>query len=292
MNSLLITTDRHSHHNEEAIEEEEIVLPAKNIYLACENIPEGYDAIRIALDGRIKADLSWDRQRALAEKYIEQGLRIFWEIDLGLFDKLDQPLSSKPQFLSLTLSLEHFRDTLWKSFRQHTVGVCLYRGSLDFNNVFCCDACSEYLDLLSQCLPDTIPLHLMFDVATIVDNYRCAQLLSKGRYLRFTIAVKGLSTGQLLGGDLEWTEGHLRSRSIDRPTLGMCLPETPCSDNFRKSMEKLCLQGTPFRVIPSSFLTAEWDGLDELIVDRQSVDTLLQRKLEGFRAAGGNIVYA
>jgi hypothetical protein len=47
--------------------------------------------------------------------------------------------------------------------------------------------------------------------------------------------------------------------------------------------------GKPYRVVAEEYLTAEWDGLDELLVIASSMNPLLQRKLQGFSAAGGTV---
>lgn len=98
-----------------------------------EEVPVGFDAVRILLDGTVKGDLGWQREREAAAAYVHQGLRILWEINLGLFDHLKYPISNQTQFLSLSLSLEHFRDTLWQQFRRETFGLCLYRGAADMS---------------------------------------------------------------------------------------------------------------------------------------------------------------
>lgn len=101
-----------------------------------QDVPQHFNAVKIQLDGRMQADLSWKEAWNAAEKYIKQGLRIYWEIDLGLFDRLKLPLGDHTQFLALCLSLEHFRDTLWKDFQAQTVGLVLYRGSCDFRKSY------------------------------------------------------------------------------------------------------------------------------------------------------------
>lgn len=100
---------------------------------ARDQVPDGFNAVCIQLNGRLDADLNWKPARLKAVKHMAQGHRLLWEIDLGLFDRLPHPLSNQEQYLSLRLALEHFRDTLWKEFKQHTIGLCLYRGSLDFS---------------------------------------------------------------------------------------------------------------------------------------------------------------
>lgn len=97
---------------------------------------EGYNAVTITLEGGARSDLSWKAQLAQAQEYTKQGYALFWDINLGLFDQLRLPLDHQAQFLSLTLTLEHFRDTLWQEWREHTLGVSIYRGSLDFSRGF------------------------------------------------------------------------------------------------------------------------------------------------------------
>lgn len=101
-----------------------------------QTVPQGFNAIKIEIDGRTQADLDWNLAREWAFMIKEKGLHIFWEINLGLFEDLQMPLTNQSQFLSLCLSLEHFRDTLWKEFQEETIGLCLYRGSPDFHSHF------------------------------------------------------------------------------------------------------------------------------------------------------------
>jgi hypothetical protein len=102
-------------------------------------IPEGFDAVSIYCNGRTDSALDWREQKSLAKKYVEAGLRIFWEIDLGLFHHLKAPLLDQTQFYSLGLSLKHFRETLWAEFRDQTVGLSLYKGTLAFEDYWIWD---------------------------------------------------------------------------------------------------------------------------------------------------------
>lgn len=101
-----------------------------------ENIPFGFDAVTIPLDGRVQTDLNWENARQKALQAIEKGYAIMWDLDLGLFNRLFHPLTHQSQFLSLTLSLEHFRDSLWKELKSHSLGITLFRGSADFSQEF------------------------------------------------------------------------------------------------------------------------------------------------------------
>ncbi|MFI5343656.1 MAG: hypothetical protein ACHQUC_05480 [Chlamydiales bacterium] len=95
--------------------------------------PAGFNALTIRLDGSLRSDLNWKAAKEQAEKAISKGYALFWDIDLGLFNRLTLPLMNQTQFLSLGLSLDHFRDTLWKDFGSHSLGLSIYRGNADFS---------------------------------------------------------------------------------------------------------------------------------------------------------------
>jgi hypothetical protein len=134
-----LTPLNHRHHEEDECEteaEHSQELKTSRIFDATycgEAVPEGFDAVRIPLEGGLHADLSWEKESKAADVYVKQGLRLFWDLNLGIPAVLPHPLSHRSQFLSLSLSLEHFRDTLWKKFRQETIALCLYRGRADFS---------------------------------------------------------------------------------------------------------------------------------------------------------------
>ncbi len=104
-----------------------------------EAIPAGFNTVKIRIDGGLKSRLAWLQEREAAWELIEKGMKIFWELDLGMLSGLKNPLTHAGQFMSLKLSVEHFRDTLWKEFQESTVGVSLYRGSVDFTDAYLWD---------------------------------------------------------------------------------------------------------------------------------------------------------
>lgn len=214
-----------------------------------EEVSRGFDAVRIAIDGRVKADLAWSQVQDVARKYVDAGLKIFWDIDLGLFKGLEKSLDNTGQFLALGLSLEHFKDTLWREFHSETVGLSLYRGTGEFSAVvpwdekqesnmkawlkdleiesvlpgsanweflkklFCRDVAAEYLEMLAARLPDMLPCFVLMDIADISDPYMCAQVLNKERYPRLSLGVMGNLS---FGGELAWGGGFGRRGVLER----------------------------------------------------------------------------
>lgn len=125
------------HHLKDSEEEEELFLTTEPAIIFDANtleeaVPSSYNAVRIRLDASLKSDLLWEKELLAAKNYVGQGLKIFWDLDFG-FAETNQTLWNQSQFLSFTLALKHFQDTLWKTFRSHTVGLCLYRGRADFS---------------------------------------------------------------------------------------------------------------------------------------------------------------
>jgi hypothetical protein len=108
-------------------------IPERNISA------EGFNALTIRLDGRLRSDLQWQQARIDAQKYLDLGYALLWEIDLGLFSGLSLPLSNQMQCLSLALSFQHFRDTLWNEFGSNSLGLVVYRGNADFTGTFVLD---------------------------------------------------------------------------------------------------------------------------------------------------------
>jgi len=345
-NKKLTTVGHHRHEHEEHEEEEEVVVFRPSFVFDAnslsEEVPAPFDTVKIALDGTLKADLKWGKERSAAAAYIAKGFRIFWEMDLGLFQNLKYPLSNHSQFLSLGISLDHFRDSLWKEFRDHTAGLCLYRGSADFSvgyrwdeeqeknlqgwlqeqsieistsqnlkqtdegqrllSLFCRDAAGEFLEMLAGPLPDSLNRFILLDVSKIEDPLLAAQLITKERFSHIDVGVKGTQT---LGGELSW-DGHAMSagvitRQLEKATIkekakiGICLPPmnrcaAPSFKGLSKVFKDLEKKGLDFRVIPENSLTADWDGLDYLVVSSQLLTPQGRRKLNGFCAAGGIVV--
>jgi hypothetical protein len=59
---------------------------------------------------------------------------------------------------------------------------------------------------------------------------------------------------------------------------------------WEKAAGMLKEQNVSFRILSENFIINQWDGLDILIVDPQTLSSSGIRKLQGFCAAGGMIV--
>jgi hypothetical protein len=240
-----------------------------------EPVPTG--ASRIYLDGRLSSDLNWKKgcQQALTE--LEQGRKIFWELDLGLFHELPQPLTSQTQFASLSATLDHFRSTLWQEFAASTVGLCLYRGTVDFRQVEERDRFVGYLDLLAVNMPDALPLYLLLD-ATSLEPWETIILLNREAFSRWHCLIRA--------------DGIPFSLYQNESPLALLLPsgEKSQAPLLKEAINALLAQGISFRIIPESLLITEWDRLDHLIVLSEAIDSQGLRKLQGFCAAGGCII--
>jgi hypothetical protein len=231
--------------------------------------PLNFNTVLIELDGRLIADLNWSAARARALKAIENGYALMWNIDLGFFSALSRPLSCQTQFLSFTLALEHFRDTLWKEFKSQTLGLSLYRGSADFSEgfpwdeqqsanlkqwlsntnhanedkrlvrLFCRDAAVEYLSLLAARLPDPLSLYLFLDGSSLQSTSLADEMcyLNPERFERFKLVLKGHRLPHAaLGWENPTSQGYYGCKemelpSFEMPAIGFCIPPLQCIDS-------------------------------------------------------------
>lgn len=101
-----------------------------------EHVPPGFNAVRLPLDAQIRSTMDWKKGIEAAAKFRDQGMKILWDLKLGLFSDLTLPLTNDMQFKSLCLGIEHFVMNVWKDFEHSTIGVSLYRGPLNFGKKF------------------------------------------------------------------------------------------------------------------------------------------------------------
>jgi hypothetical protein len=279
--------------------------------------------IEIFLDGTLHSKLDWSKQRILAKS----ADQILWNIELGLFANLPQPLSSVSQYHSLKLSLDHFCNILWKEFSDKTLGICLYKGSVDFSKDFPWD--SEQENHLQEWLKRGFgDVSIFYDEIGI--EIKCFQEVNH-KMLRDSHLLQ-LFCRDVAGEYIDLLSGYLPdgleafisfdTHTIQDPlelallttkerfphvklitdgqqeqceTVGVCLPSMDLIRpstyrNLSGIFRKLKEENITYRVIPEAILTSEWHGLDVLYVSPETLTPLGHRKLQGFIAAGGRVV--
>lgn len=275
-------------------------------HLPSEMVPSEFNAVCVKLEGTADSRLDWKATRQEAVRYVGQGLRLLWEIDLGLFDRLLNPLSHRPQFLALDLAVQHFCETLWPEFRDHTLGLCLYRGGLDFEKSlpsdperealfhewmkergnkaaadlplfrqFCCDAAVQYIDLLASRLPEGLHPVVLLDTSTIEDGLEMAQLLTKERFERLNRAI---TSGYLPAvtflrpesSTISFVDRKIDVESDSLPTIGICLPPMAQFHSEQDFQLKNSIEVLSLRKIPFRIISEI-----SLITDWDGLDYLL-----------------
>ncbi len=302
-----------------------------NIYddrIQLNNIPEGFTACTLVLQGGQKSDLDWSIPLTLAEAIISKGYKIFWDLQLGLFDDLKYPLSNQAQFHSLKLAVEHFGKIVWEKYSSASVGVCLYRGGSEFhrnfkwgpkenenfihwqkdrqNSIeqFCQSASLDYIKLIGEHLPNEAEPFALIKLTKEHSLLDEISLLDADQTMPLRLALEGNRIP--LSHEVAWNgcsspSGFIGTTLPDyhpKPsTLAVCIPPIiPQNTELAKSIElilqTLNSQGLTYKLIPEERLSSMWDGLDDLIVISKTITPACKRMLQGFCAAGGNIIYA
>ncbi|HSX14214.1 MAG TPA: hypothetical protein VLE96_07345 [Chlamydiales bacterium] len=234
---------------------------------------------------------------------------LFIRFDLGLEDPFFM-IDDEMHFEALSLALKKFRDEIWPDFQARIEGAVLYQGTADFaarflwsekqlsnwkqwidgreetlhlKRLFCADAFAHYFQMLSHSLPDELSIYLFFDgtdIGTVAERH---QLLSRTRFEHFQMVTKGLpfSNGRI------WSENDTIQLTENIPHA-LCLPDDCPPDVLQMKMDQM---PESYRVISEAFLTEDWEGVDTLHVIQDFLSEQGKRKLKGFEATGGQIVY-
>lgn len=288
-------------------------------------VPGIFDAVTIYLDGGMRADLDWKKQREEAQRALDCGYAVMWHMHLGFHPNATFSLTHQAQFLALSLSLEHFRDTLWQEFKKQTVGLSLFRGSADFSQGFVWDAQQEenliewrkkkeqsngrhfcrnvvieYLLLLTNRLPDSLSLYLFLDAGSLVCSpFEELQLLNPEAFGRMQLALRNHHLPfNVLGWGGPTEEGYSGDYpaevSLSHPaSVGFCVPSGDLyssSHELEKGLITLIDHKISFKFIAESHMTSQWDGLDYLVFSPSVLTMQGKRKLQGFCSAGGAAV--
>lgn len=254
-----------------------------------EQVPSGFRAVRIALHAGVESELRWAPILEWATSLVEAGLWLWWDLELGLFDGLHQPLNEPTQYGALAVALRHFEEKVWPDFEASSIGINLFRGSVPVGPQV------EYLMELACLLPTAAAVFLCLNPTQEPGRLKRVLMTSPDLFPHLHLVVKGAEPGQEC---LSWGEGHSRfgylGRSLDEgkavscDPFGLCLPSL---ERYQSGWEEafVHLSAVP-RLIPEAFLTHSWDGLERLVVFSEGLSCQGRRKLQGFCAAGGALL--
>lgn len=285
----------------------------------------GFGARRVPLAATLYDRLDWKSTFEVAEVAIARGERILWDLDLGLFSRLPLPLSDEAQFRACALAVDALLGEIKEKFLSSTIGVSLYRGSGDMRRGFpwepgesdssqkeqetlvtCRDRCWDFLRQLVVNWPSFIPLFAILDLRRLSSLTQLI-LLHREQLGPFCPIVRGVSPlwqFPHLGWE-EWAEGGTLSRQSITPLSeiaqahqrvkqGLLMPNDPIDPftypKWESLLHEIEKKGVVTRILTESCLTAEWDQLDQIIVPSRTNTLLATRALQGFEAAGGEVL--
>lgn len=230
----------------------------------------------IALDDSLK----WEKEIKEAREYVEKGFSLIWEIKLDL---ISQTLSNEGQFNKNAFTLEYFKNNLYTQFEKASKGVILYRGKSDFSNL---SVTLDNLKALGAILPESLDLFLFFEEETF--------FLAEAIFDVFHVATKKVIYPNIfptMGWDRFSKHGYFSEELLEGDETdyksALLLPKLDLVDEvFVEEMKGLL----PCRVIPEAVLTDHWQDVEKLFVFPEFLTPQGNRKLAGFRAAGGEVV--
>lgn len=258
--------------------------------------------IIITCDARPSSTLDWRPLRTQALTAIASGKKILWFLDFGLFSELQKPLSDSGQFLNFSHAIDHFKDKIWSEFHKFSLGVALYRGDADYSSqyhsseafaewcqerkvqvedpllkqLFARDVCAEYLVQLSQKILGEITTYAIFDHLP-EDPLLQALLTAPDRYEEV---------------QHYFTANKFQWKTEEEKPVGICMPSFSMADpSYLTPYRNLLQEIQDCKLIPEDQLIAAWHGLDTLYVHKQAISSSGQRKIQGFIAAGGTVIY-
>lgn len=260
------------------------------IFTGYPRIPSSeFNTVSISIDF---ANPIYEEISAIAASITERGLYILWEFKCNL-DEKDENFLDK-----LENSIVSFIQALWNPFKSNTLGVVLYKGSLQEEVIELC----KFID---SHLPDTIASFVVLDLEAIKSPYLTFQKISVSDLEYFHLIVKSAVCSRFPfampiipwnshGGPLGFYSDHSQNVSLpSRVPISLVLPAQPIPEiesRFNDIIERLEQRNLPFRVLPEQWITTAWDGIDYFMTFPSALTSQGMRKLLGFCAAGGSVI--
>lgn len=94
-----------------------------------------YDACRLSVDLSLKSTCDFSSLQKKAQKILEAGGKIFWQLEFDFAAKLSA-FRFEGLLNAYHESLKLFSEFLTEEFKKHTLGVILYEGDADFTKNF------------------------------------------------------------------------------------------------------------------------------------------------------------
>ncbi|MCC5832818.1 MAG: hypothetical protein JJU12_07235 [Chlamydiales bacterium] len=245
------------------------------IYGGRGELPEGFNVQTIRLDASERSALKW--------KFEVENALILWELDFALDALIPE---DEARYLALELAVEHFAKTVWPQFEEQTFGVALYRGPF-------AESWLDTLKLLASRLPETVRPFVFFDTTYIEDAETYFRSLNQAALGFLTPILKGKwpETYPYAFPALAWDHPHSPLGFFSEIPFSP-LPERPLQTGVVvPESGPFPVPDEPVRMIPEQILTHEWEGIDRLIAVSSAVTDRCRRKLLGFEAAGGEVLF-
>lgn len=165
----------------------------------------------------------------------------------------------------------------------------------------CLDSALDYLEILAARFPDSLLPYVLLDAKPISSKFHLAQLLDHEAFDFVQLGLKqapihvahaiGWETSGYPNGFIGTGSYSLKETHADS-SVGVVVPQKKVYDpeklkQYDKALDWLTAK-EQLRYISERNLTMDWSGLDTLLVFEGN--EFLNRKLEGFIAAGGTVV--
>ena len=139
------------------------------------------------------------------------------------------------------------------------------------HEIFCAELFSQYLHRLASVLPDETQPIVMVDISDKSQFAEMVLLFCKRRFEHFQLMFSAISLP--IAGEAKMIVSLPEDQKYD---LGVFAPLFSSIENFK--------------CIPEELLNEHWDEVDSIVIDEQSLGPIGKRMLNGFEAAGGEVL--